>query len=335
MRVFVSVCCMVLFARPAAWAQFTDTPLSPGSSVIRAVHFTELRDRTNALELICGQAPTSFTGSTPTPGTPIEAVHLTELRAAIRGAYAACALTEPTYTDPDIVPGVTGVRAVHVTELRDLLTLTTSRVVLSSDDWVFSDAGFNSLPTDTSTFAVNLATLLTGGASRRIHAFSEFFAFTGSKLAEALGDAGFTYTVGTDISFDLVTLLDFDALLLGLGGSSGSSGLPLLSTAELDVLLQYVNAGRGVYIHAGNGISEPNRVPSTWNPFLQRYGFQLGTGFDGLNGDVSIVSVHPLFDGVSALHVRGGHPITGCCVVASSPTGENLFALSAVLLSSP
>lgn len=191
------------------------------------------------------------------------------------------------------------------------------RVVVSSDDWVLSDTAFSVLPADAPRFALNLARHLTGGQGR-IHAYSDFFAYTGGSLAQTLTGAGYTYTVGIGISFDLATLSGFDALFLGI---------PLLTSQQVDVVRQYIAAGGHVYIHAGNGISEPDLVPMTWNPLLAPYGFTLQTGFDNLIGVVPVVSTHPLFDGVGAVYFNAGHPISGCCVVATTNGGAGIVAV--------
>lgn len=195
-----------------------------------------------------------------------------------------------------------------------------SAVVVSNDDWILSDTGFSQLPMDTANFALNVAQFLTGG-SGSIHAYSNFFAFTGSGLANTLTDAGYSYTTGTSVTFDLPTLSTFDTLFLGI---------PLLTSTQLDVLTDYSNAGGNVYIHGGNGSSVPNAVPETWNQFLEPFGLSFETGFNGLNGNIPITSDHPLLDGVSALHIRAGHAITGSGVIATSPNGSGLIAVAPV-----
>lgn len=193
-------------------------------------------------------------------------------------------------------------------------------IVLSNDDWVLSDTGFAQRPVDTAKFANNLANLLVGNAGS-IHAYSDFFAFTGSSLATALTNSGHTYTTGTDIVFDLPTISAFDALFMGL---------PTPTASQIGVLVAYVNNGGSLYIHAGNGINDPSLVPNAWNPFLNQFGLSLGNTFNGLSGDIPIVSSHPLFDGVSALHIVQGHIIEGCCGVATATNGTTLFAVSPV-----
>jgi hypothetical protein len=96
---------------------FTDTPLSPGT-VIRAVHFTELRGRIDVLRVTHGLVPFPWTESDLAPGSIITRAHLTDLRTALQQAYAAAGSTPPTFAET-ITSGVTLVRAAHLEELRD------------------------------------------------------------------------------------------------------------------------------------------------------------------------------------------------------------------------
>ncbi len=105
-------------SRAQVW---TDDPLVPGATPVRAVHLTELRARVNERLAGCGAAPFAFTDPTLAPGrTPIRAAHVAELREALTLAYGACGRsTVPTYTDPAPAAGVSVLRAAHLTELRD------------------------------------------------------------------------------------------------------------------------------------------------------------------------------------------------------------------------
>ena len=191
-------------------------------------------------------------------------------------------------------------------------------LVVSGDDWVLSDTAFSALPADTSRFAVNLARLLTDGSPGRIHAYSDFFAYTGGQLRRTLEDEGHTFTVGVGLPFDLATLTQYDALLFGL---------PLPTPAQLDVLVQYLDGGGRVYLHAGNGIDQPNLVPDAWNPLLSRYGIELRTGFNNLIGQIPVAGTHSLLDGVATLYMNAGHPIAGCCVAATAAGGVTVIAV--------
>ena len=104
---------------PATAGRWTDHPIRPGVTSIKAVHFEELRARVAALrEGVL--APVQWTDPVLTPGvTPVGLTHLAELRAALGGVYDARAQRPPTYTDPILAAGRTPVRAVHVMELRE------------------------------------------------------------------------------------------------------------------------------------------------------------------------------------------------------------------------
>ncbi len=98
---------------------FTDDPIVPGVTPIRAIHFTELRQRIDALRAAAGLARVSWTDSVLRPGvTPVRLVHVLELRVALAAAYTAAGRAVPRWTDPSPTSGATPIRAAHLTELR-------------------------------------------------------------------------------------------------------------------------------------------------------------------------------------------------------------------------
>ena len=100
-------------------ASFSDDPLRPGVTPVRAVHLLELRARVDGLRARAGLAASGWTDATIRPGaTPARAVHVTELRKALAAAYAAAGRPAPGYTDPVVTAGATVLRAAHLTELR-------------------------------------------------------------------------------------------------------------------------------------------------------------------------------------------------------------------------
>ena len=101
---------------------FTDEPVTAQSTIVKAVHFTELRAGINSARAARGLAAFAWTDPTLTPGnTPVRAVHLTELRTALNQAYQAAGRALPTYTDPTVGGGITPIRAMHLNELRSAL----------------------------------------------------------------------------------------------------------------------------------------------------------------------------------------------------------------------
>ena len=100
-------------------APFTDDPLRPGVTPVRAVHFTELRTRIDGLRRGSGLGPFAWTDPVLTPGeTPVRLAHLLELRRALAEAYAAAGRAVPRWTDASPAVGTTPIRAAHLTELR-------------------------------------------------------------------------------------------------------------------------------------------------------------------------------------------------------------------------
>ncbi len=98
---------------------FSDSTLTPLSSVVRAVHVTELRGAIDTLRARQGLG--AFTWTDPSLAasvTTIKRSHLGELRSAVAAVFTARGLPTPTWSDPTITPSVTVVRAVHITELR-------------------------------------------------------------------------------------------------------------------------------------------------------------------------------------------------------------------------
>jgi hypothetical protein len=102
-----------------AYQPFADDTLTAGSSVIRAVHVTELRARIDALRGRYQLAPYSYTDPTLTAGaTFIQARHITDLRAALAEAYVAAGRAPlPNYTDTPLDAAMP-VRAAHIAEIR-------------------------------------------------------------------------------------------------------------------------------------------------------------------------------------------------------------------------
>ena len=122
---------------------FTDDPLRPGVTPVRAIHFTELRARIDSFREAAGLGRFSWTdpvlraGATPVRlvhllerrfswtdpvlragATPVRLVHLLELREALGAAYTAAGRAEPRWTDAAPTAGSTPIRAAHLTELR-------------------------------------------------------------------------------------------------------------------------------------------------------------------------------------------------------------------------
>ena len=98
---------------------FTDDPIEPGVTPLKARHFEELRARIAAIRAREGLPPPPWTDPVLTGGvTPVKAVHLAELRLALGEAYEAAGRPRPVYTDGEVTAEVTVIKAVHVMGLR-------------------------------------------------------------------------------------------------------------------------------------------------------------------------------------------------------------------------
>ena len=100
-------------------APFTDNPIQPGVTPVRAVHFTELRARIDIQRREAGLASFPWTDPELRAGvTAVKLAHLLELREALAEAYASAGRSAPRWTDASPPTGSTPIRALHLTELR-------------------------------------------------------------------------------------------------------------------------------------------------------------------------------------------------------------------------
>ena len=98
-------------------APFTDDPIVPGETPVRAVHFTELRARIDGARAAVGLGRLSWTDSTLLAGiTPVRGVHMSELRIALAEAYGAVGATTDFSTEAVQVGWE--IRAWHINEVR-------------------------------------------------------------------------------------------------------------------------------------------------------------------------------------------------------------------------
>ena len=94
---------------------FTDHPIRPGVTRVKAIHFLELRARVETLRRGADLAGFPWTDPNPVAGvTPVRLVHLTDLRTALDAVHVAGELTVPDYTNPN----PNRLEATHIMELR-------------------------------------------------------------------------------------------------------------------------------------------------------------------------------------------------------------------------
>ncbi len=98
---------------------FTDHPVRPGMTPVKAVHFLELRQRIDALRVEAGLGRIPWTDAVLTVGaTPVKLVHLLELRSALAAPHAVVGRAAPGWTDAAPMARTTPTRATHLMELR-------------------------------------------------------------------------------------------------------------------------------------------------------------------------------------------------------------------------
>jgi hypothetical protein len=185
------------------------------------------------------------------------------------------------------------------------------RIVVNHDEWTTSDTGFSQAGADATTFVQNLANFLNpGGGFGTFLAYSSDFSLTGASFANALTSAGHSLTVSTAITFDLPTLVMYDAVFL-----AGQPG------ANTTVLTDYVNAGGNVYLAGGTFLGgNATGEASAWNPFLNNFGlgFQ-GGSYNGISGVLPVTGIHPILNGVADLYYNNGNTVV---LVGGNPNAQ-------------
>jgi hypothetical protein len=98
---------------------FTDYPIIPRRTIVKAVHVTELRTAVNALRATAGLAEASFTDAS-LAGKRVRPVHVLELRDALASARSALGLPPMVYNGAAPASG-TLVLTAHFRDLRNAL----------------------------------------------------------------------------------------------------------------------------------------------------------------------------------------------------------------------
>lgn len=97
---------------------FVDPTLTPGGTIVKAVHLSQIRSAVNAVRLLAGLDPFPFTDSNLASGaTAVKATHVLEARSALAAARTLLALSPVSYTGSAVVNGAR-IEAVHIRDLR-------------------------------------------------------------------------------------------------------------------------------------------------------------------------------------------------------------------------
>jgi len=96
---------------------FTDDHIVTGSTLVKAVHITELRAAVTAVRAAAGLPPVAYSDPSLGAGYAIRRAHIIELRTGLDEARANLGVSTLFYTEYSLPPG-TRVKAVHIRELR-------------------------------------------------------------------------------------------------------------------------------------------------------------------------------------------------------------------------
>lgn len=174
------------------------------------------------------------------------------------------------------------------------------KIVVCNDQYPLSDlGGFATVPADATRLAQNVATWFTGGAPGSFLVYSTNHGLTGTSLATVMTGGGHTWIFDSNAPFTLSHLMNYDAVFLG-----GEGIAPVA-----DVLTDYVNCGRCVYLTAGC-FNVASVEAATWNPFLNAFGLSIQTNYNTLFGAYPISSTHPVLAGVILAEFRIGNDVT-------------------------
>ena len=121
----------------AAGSRVTLTALAEGTATIRVTASDPGGlTATQTFSVTVGSSSAPFTDPEIVPGvTPVRAVHYTELRTRIDGLPTAARLGGFAWTDPVLTAGVTRVRLLHLLELRSALAAAYAAAGRTAPSW--------------------------------------------------------------------------------------------------------------------------------------------------------------------------------------------------------
>lgn len=202
------------------------------------------------------------------------------------------------------------------------------RIVVANDEWTLSNTGFSNTFFGSLTFAQNVGAFFAGGGAGSFLVVSENFGLdndAATSLALFMTGAGHAWADSDDISgftLDLATLQNYDGVFFALPPAVDQS-----------VLTNYVNAGGNVFIAGGTGQGGAASEAANWNTFLNAFGLNFASSYNGIAGNVAISSTHAVMAGVGSLYQNNGNTISlfganpHAQIIASSSSGQGLYAV--------
>lgn len=201
------------------------------------------------------------------------------------------------------------------------------RIVVANDEWTLSQTGFANTPVGSAQFALNVGSFFTGGGPGSFLIVSDNFGLDVDD-AVALGAtmtlAGHAWVDSEDVpgfTLDLPTLQNYDGVFFALPPAVDQS-----------VLTNYVNAGGNVFIEGGTGVGGSASEAANWNTFLNAFGLNFASSYNGIAGNIAIASSHAVMAGVPSLYQNNGNTISlfganpNAQIIASF-NGQGLYAV--------
>lgn len=193
-----------------------------------------------------------------------------------------------------------------------------SSIVVSNDEWMFRNDVINT--NDDIQFAKNVASFTTGGAPANILILSSNVALTGTIFKSTLQGQGYTLTY---TSTQPASLSIYDAIFLA-GPVTNGATLAANLTA-------YVNGGGNVFVEGGTGsfTNGATGEANFWNPFLNNFGLNFGTSYNGVCCNVNVSAYQTqgpygpeLFNNVDSLYMNNGNSVS----VSGAGPGVQIFS---------
>jgi hypothetical protein len=179
--------------------------------------------------------------------------------------------------------------------LSAVLPAQAGKIVVTNDEWTLSNTGFSG-SNDPGQFALNVAQWFTGNSTgNSFLVYSSNFGLTGSSLSSVMIGAGNAWTVDTVTVPTLSYLQSFKGVFLAGNG------------IDNQLLIDYVNGGGNVFLEGGTGIVGAAAEAAQWKAFLNAFGLEYGTSYNGVGGNIPISSSHPIFAGVDSLYQDNGN----------------------------
>ena len=201
------------------------------------------------------------------------------------------------------------------------------KIVLANDEWQTSQTGFANTPAGSAQFALNVAKFFTGDFGTFLIVSDNFSLDddVATSLRATMIGAGYGWVDSEDVpgfTLDLATLLTYDGVFFALPPSVSQT-----------VLVDYVNAGGNVYINGGTGVGGSVSEAAAWNTFLNTFGLNFASSYNGVMGNIPITSSSPVLSGISTLYQNNGNSISlvggnpYAAIIATSASGEGLYAV--------